>query len=120
MSDQPEQTEGIEALLLSIQINNPPNLTPVPHTAFPSDGNYDGTDAPVLIECVLDYANPPAAPFSTGKLPPEDLVNKLFSRQFMNVNPTLPGQQGLLTAFLFDSSGQTLLAQSATVQLTIT
>jgi hypothetical protein len=48
------------------------------------------------------------------------LVDKQFTRQFANVTVTQSGQVGLLTAFLYDSSGQTLLARSATVQLAIT
>jgi hypothetical protein len=120
MSHQTDQTNKLDAIQFSIQINNPPNQAPVPHAAVPSDGDYDGTDDPVLIECVLNYANPPAPPFTTGKLPPEDVPNKTFLRQFMDVLPTVPGQQGLLTAFLYDGSGQNLLAQSTTVQVVIT
>jgi len=62
---------------LSIQINNPTSPASVSHSAFPTDGSYDGTEDSVLIECVLDYDNPQAPSFSTGKLPPEDLVGHL-------------------------------------------
>jgi hypothetical protein len=104
----------------SVQINTPLNRAPVTHLGFSSDGDYEGTDGPVLIECVLNYTNPPAPPFTTGRLPPEDPAHKSFLRQFLNVLPTMPGQVGLLTAFLYDGSGQNLLAQSTTIQITIT
>jgi hypothetical protein len=104
----------------SIQINVPPNEGTVPHALFPVTGQYGGTgDSPVLIDVGLTYANPAGPGPSTGKLPPEDPVNQTFSRQFQNVAPTLPGQVGLLTAYLYDVTGTILLAQSTTIEITI-
>jgi hypothetical protein len=104
----------------SIQIDTPQNLATVPHAGFAVTGHYDGTNGPVLIDVVLTYVNPKAPGFSTGKLPPEDPPNKAFNRMLQNVTPTAPGQRGLLTAFLYDDTGQLLLAPSPTIQVTIT
>ncbi len=105
----------------SIQINNPPNGTPMPRVSVISDGDYGGpVPDGILVECVLSYANPAGGPISNGKLPPEDPVNQEWNRQFANVPPTQPGQVGLLTAFLYDPTGQQLLAQSTTVAVLIT
>jgi hypothetical protein len=72
------------------------------------------------VECVLNYANPQGGPFTNGKLPPEDPVHQLWMRQFPNLPATQPGQVGLMTAFLYDPTGQQLLAQSTTILVQIT
>jgi hypothetical protein len=102
-----------------IQINQPTNdstLLPI----IPVAGQYGGTGgASVLINIVLTYANPAQAGQSSGLQSPSNPLNQTFTWTFNNATPTLPDQDGLLTAYLYDSTGTTLLAQSTTIEVTI-
>jgi hypothetical protein len=103
----------------AINITVPPNGAQVPGAGFPVQGNYAGTNDPtVLIQVCLVYS-PVGPSFTTPKSPPEDPPNHAYDRSFNNVPPTGAGQVGLLTAYLFDPTGQQLWAQSATIQVTI-
>ena len=115
-------TEQPKKLLspFSVEITNPTGVATVVHTGFPVNGDYGGTSDPgVMIDVKLTYVNPTGNNFSTGKLVPEDPANQAYSRLFSNVDPTAEPQRGLLTAFLYDPSGNILLAQSTTIEVII-
>src|SRR5437870_3970690 len=90
----------------SIEITDPSGTTTVIHDEFTVQGDYGGTSDPdVLIEVKLIYVNPTGNDFASGKLVPEDPSNQGYTRTFNNVDPTQASQRGLLTAFLYDSTG---------------
>lgn len=102
-----------------IQIIVPPSEEPVP-PVFPVGGQYGGTgSSPVLINVALGYANPAQPGQATGLRPPEEPGTQMYNRLLQNATPTIPGQVGLLTAFLYDITGTILLAQSLTIEITI-